>query len=388
MIDWLFQSTLDISILIALILLIRNPIRRLLGANISYWLWSLPLIRLLLSDKFERPQVITNYIQLPDSNDIIPLYTGPIQASDAQITVTAGIWLLGLFLWCLLKVYQAQKFKLLLNKSAVLIDTKEVMTADLLDKYKLNIAFKSSAAISGPLISGLIKPTIYLPQNFFAVYHQKQRQYILEHELTHAKRKDLWAQLMAEIFKALFWFNPLVHMAWAKFQQDQELACDHQVLKKANMKTRQEYGMTLKKGLSAVLTPHSLTFFNHKHERFIMLAKHKNSLLISMAGIVILAAIAYVMLTKTTISFQHKNTEINGQVISYDFNDIPLEHIAMLVSHASGQAIKLNDVELLQGQLITAQADKVHAYDFFDALLNDHGFQVTRQDKTWQFSTL
>ena len=49
MIDWLYQSTLDISIIIVLILIIRNPVRRLLGAHISYWLWALPLLRLILS---------------------------------------------------------------------------------------------------------------------------------------------------------------------------------------------------------------------------------------------------------------------------------------------------------------------------------------------------
>ncbi len=388
MIDWLYQSTLDISIIIVLILIIRNPVRRLLGAHISYWLWALPLLRLIFSKKFERPAVITEYLPIPASNDLIPVYTGPLQPNDSQLEVLTVIWVLGLIFWVLLKTAQAIKFKSLLKKYSKDIPTDSVLTPALSLKFSSNIEFKQSSAIDGPFISGLLNNTVYLPDDFFEAYNENQRHHIIEHELTHAKRKDLWAQFLAEVFKAVFWFNPLIHIAWTKFQQDQELACDHQVLKHADHKTRHEYGLTLSKGLSALLTPNSLTFFNHKHERFIMLSKHKNNLLVTVAGLVIFVSIAYVMLTKTPISFKQKNIEQHGQLVSFNFKDIPMETIAMLISDATPGKKTLNGLELLHGKLITADAIEVHAFDFFDALLNDHGLKVNRQDNIWQFSKL
>ncbi len=388
MIDWLYQSTLDISIIIVLILLIRNPVRRLLGAHISYWLWTLPLLRLIFSEKFERPAVITEYLPIPASNDLIPVYTGPLQPNDTQIEIVTAIWLLGLIFWVLLKIAQTIKFKSLLRKYSKYIPTDAVLTPVLSLKFSSKIKFKESSAIDGPFISGLLNNTVYLPVGFFEDYNENQRHHIIEHELTHAKRKDLWAQFMAEIFKAIFWFNPLIHIAWSKFQEDQELACDHQVLKHADHETRHEYGITLSKGLSALLTPNSLTFFNHKHERFIMLSKHKNNLLITFAGMIIIIAIAYVMLTKTPISLKQKSIDKHGQIVSFNFKGIPLESIAMLMSDATPGKKKFIGSSLLQGKLITADAIEIHAFDFFDALLNDHGLKVNRQDNVWQFSKL
>jgi len=306
MIDWLYQSTLDISILLVIILLIRNPVRRLLGAHVSYWLWSLPLIRLLISDKFERPDVITKYLKVPESNDIIPVYTGPLQASEAQINTIIIIWLLGFVVWSLVKVTQTLKFKSLLLKHSEVLSKRKVISATLLKKFNSNVQTRLSSAVNGPLISGLFKPTIYLPLDFFEIYDAKQRQFIFEHELTHAKRLDLWTQFLAEIFKAVFWFNPLVHFTWTKFQQDQERACDHQVLKHADTKTRLDYGQTLKKSLGVLHTPNSLTFSIINMNDLLCCQKHKTNLFTNITGFIFIASIGFLMITKTGISFTKK----------------------------------------------------------------------------------
>ena len=67
MIEWVYESAIDLSVLIAIILLIRNPLRRLLGAHVSYWLWSLLLLRLLFSTEFTRPELLIQHIPVPDT---------------------------------------------------------------------------------------------------------------------------------------------------------------------------------------------------------------------------------------------------------------------------------------------------------------------------------
>lgn len=388
MIDWLYQSTIDVSILLVVIMFIRNPVRRIFGAHVSYWLWSLPLLSLFISDKFNRPDIITRYLKIPESSDLIAIYSGPIQASESQIQVIGIIWLLGFLVWSLIKLSQAYHFNSLLNQHSKLVLNCDYISEALLQKFNFNIRLKVSSAVEGPLITGLFKPTIYLPQNVSQHYSEAERQLILEHELTHAKRLDLWTQLLAEMFKALFWFNPLVHIAWTKFQLDQELACDHQVLKNTDFNKRKAYGETLKKGLSALLTPNSLTFFNHKHERFIMLRKHKRNFFISITGLILIAFIGYLVLTKTDVSFGEKDIKTHGGIVSYNFKNIPLDAVAVLVSDATTGVIELDGLELLQGIMVNVEAEKVHAFDFFDALLKDNDLKVNRQGNTWSFSKL
>ena len=117
-----------------------------------------------------------------------------------------------------------------------------------------------------------------------------------------------------------------------------------------------------------------------------MLSKHKNSLFLSLAGLLVIAGIAWLTLTRTQVSLDEKSTEHNGQLVSYEFNDTPLMAVAMLLQDASPQINHMENMELLDGIMITAKAERVHAHDFFAQLLADNGLQVNREGDTWQFS--
>src|SRR4029078_6329181 len=56
------------------------------------------------------------------------------------------------------------------------------------------------------------------------------RRSVLLHELGHVKRQDCLLQTLARAASALYWFNPLTHIAAAKMFAEQELACDDLVL--------------------------------------------------------------------------------------------------------------------------------------------------------------
>src|SRR5206468_4026006 len=53
---------------------------------------------------------------------------------------------------------------------------------------------------------------------------------VLAHELAHVKRRDWPIQLIAEIVRAVYWFNPLVWIACARLRQESEHATDDAVL--------------------------------------------------------------------------------------------------------------------------------------------------------------
>ena len=81
-------------------------------------------------------------------------------------------------------------------------------------------------AISSPFILGVVKPRIYLPSGLDEV----QRQNVLSHERAHLARRDHWWKPLGFALLAVYWFNPLLWLAYTLLCRDIELACDERVL--------------------------------------------------------------------------------------------------------------------------------------------------------------
>lgn len=81
-----------------------------------------------------------------------------------------------------------------------------------------------------PMVWGVFKPRLLLPQSFENWPQEKQRGVLL-HELAHLKRSDPLVLWTAQWVKALHWFNPLVWLTLRQLRADQERACDDTVLR-------------------------------------------------------------------------------------------------------------------------------------------------------------
>src|SRR3954463_2027201 len=53
---------------------------------------------------------------------------------------------------------------------------------------------------------------------------------VLGHELAHVRRHDWFIQLVGELARAMYWFNPLVWIACDRLRLESERACDDAVL--------------------------------------------------------------------------------------------------------------------------------------------------------------
>ena len=82
-------------------------------------------------------------------------------------------------------------------------------------------------AISSPFILGVVKPHIYLPSGLDEV----QRQNVLSHERAHLTRRDHWWKPLGFALLAVYWFNPVLWLAYALLCRDIELACDERVIR-------------------------------------------------------------------------------------------------------------------------------------------------------------
>ncbi len=96
---------------------------------------------------------------------------------------------------------------------------------------KRKIPVFSTAFLKSPVLSGFIRPQIYLPIHLISEYNPSDMRFMLLHELQHYKHKDLLFNAIINIAGIIYWFNPLVWLAIKEIRTDREIACDTSVYK-------------------------------------------------------------------------------------------------------------------------------------------------------------
>lgn len=136
-------------------------------------------------------------------------------------------------------------------------------------KHKLRITKSifvgESSLVKTPMTFGLFKTYVVLPRHFDQWLSEKDIEYIFLHELTHYKNKDFAVNYLMVILQILYWFNPLVWLAFRRMRLDREIACDAGVLNSLDEQAYLEYG-------------NSIIHFAHKASRAVTidLANHLN----------------------------------------------------------------------------------------------------------------
>lgn len=96
-------------------------------------------------------------------------------------------------------------------------------------------------AVHSPFILGLFRPRIYLPSGI----SQEQLPHVLAHEQAHLRRRDHWWKLLGYLLLAVYWFQPLVWLAYILFCRDIELACDEKVIREMDIAGKKAYASAL-----------------------------------------------------------------------------------------------------------------------------------------------
>lgn len=81
--------------------------------------------------------------------------------------------------------------------------------------------------IKAPFVLGVFRPRIYLPLSV----NPYDVPYILAHERAHLTRRDHWRKPIAYVLLAIFWFQPLMWVAFILLCRDVEFACDERALR-------------------------------------------------------------------------------------------------------------------------------------------------------------
>ncbi|MDO5406013.1 MAG: M56 family metallopeptidase [Eubacteriales bacterium] len=98
-----------------------------------------------------------------------------------------------------------------------------------------------SENVRSPFVLGFLCPRIYLPFQMTDMDMDN----VIVHEQTHIKRRDHLIKPFGFMLLSLYWFNPLIWVAYTLLCRDIELACDERVIKELGVEQRADYSQSL-----------------------------------------------------------------------------------------------------------------------------------------------
>lgn len=241
-----FSKLVSISI-VANWLILAVILLRVLLKKAPRWitciLWALVAVRLVFPFSIESPvslipettsviqeAVDTNLIHpevVPSDTAVFPAQEGNSNTyigSKPSVSIIPFVWCFGVSLMLCYLVFSY--FKMLWLVREAVPEREKIWVCD---------------AVTTPFILGIIRPKIYLPSGLL----EPNREYVIAHEQSHLRCKDHWWKPMAFVLLSIFWFNPLMWIAYTLVCRDIEFACDERVV--------HHYGLPEKKAYSEAL---------------------------------------------------------------------------------------------------------------------------------------
>ncbi len=105
----------------------------------------------------------------------------------------------------------------------------ESATARLGGAHCRSVMLLQNDSIAAPVTWGIARPVVLFPGGF-ELLPVECRDAVLCHELAHIRGYDFLLRGIAEIARALVWFQPLIWIVWRRLREEQELVCDNSVL--------------------------------------------------------------------------------------------------------------------------------------------------------------
>lgn len=307
MIRILLTMSLTGSIAALFLFVIKPMIKDRLPKSVQYYMWFAVLIALILPLSkivvLPVPSVSNNHTaSLTPVYDIVQWISHTaleepvhltflpqaengeknLQVQSRSLNVAAiffMVWLFGIFAFLGSNIICYVLFVRKLKKYHVCASPHEMELLHQLSDKGHTPDLCVNTMISTPVLTGVFRPTIILPDKTFA---DTQLQHILLHELTHLRRHDIAIKWLCVFLGALHWFNPMIYLVQREMSRACELACDEAVIKNLDTDGKKRYGAVLIAAASgkAVKIPFSTTMCEDKKalkERLGAIMKHTKS---------------------------------------------------------------------------------------------------------------
>lgn len=295
--EQMFKTILEISLYSSLVMLFVLFIRRIFKNNLSHkvmgFLWLVVIARLLLpvalpspihidgllpektieseqetqtDDRSDTQQSISYDIQTPVMNDgianVMPKQAIQHSTEQPQPTLFERIaeyvkniniynalfvfWIAGVLVFAFRRMVISYSFKKrILNCKKI----DEPSFIGVLERAKSQLGVKREVSIyeceyvDVPVLYGFLNPKILIPKSY--KLGDEQLFFVLLHEASHIKRKDILKNHIWIFTKILYWFNPIVHISYKEYLEDVEISCDENVIRSIKYEQKSTYAQCL-----------------------------------------------------------------------------------------------------------------------------------------------
>ena len=203
------------------VLVTAKPLtKRFFSARWNYYIWFAVIAVMLIPLKFDIPA--ETVADMPDRVRIL-VNVGqsviiPVENAEIFRIGIAEVWFAVVLLLFCVKLLSYGLFLCKIRKSG-----EKIFCDELGDFTTRKITVVKSDKTISPLMTGLFKPVLILPETEMT---EKQKHYVLIHELTHFKRKDIFYKWLVCLVKCLHWFNPAIYFASGQIDVECEISCD------------------------------------------------------------------------------------------------------------------------------------------------------------------
>ena len=257
-----FASFFAVSAVIVFIIMIKRILKNHISEKWQYRIYY--LVFLLLTFPFV-PFKYINFIDFsPNNENILKTISQNTNVANFENTINSGdfavsvkshfdffkiffvIWLIGAIILTVVMVigFVAMRQK---RKNISMVDCKIkniLYECKNISGIKKNIDIALSD-VKSPVIFGMLKPIILVPYNCVEKMSDSEIKYIILHELSHYKNKDILMNYLMCLFQILYWFNPLVWIIFKQMKIEREIVCDSSVLNMLDEDNYTDYGMTI-----------------------------------------------------------------------------------------------------------------------------------------------
>jgi beta-lactamase regulating signal transducer with metallopeptidase domain len=192
--------------------------------------WHLPLDALPRPAAIAVPSVITGLS--PRSTAVTPRSAGTDVSRRATGALIEGAWIAGAGVSLLILCVGLGRLAWIASSARRVAGGRWAeVAADLAREYGLRrpVAILQSDQPALLVTWGFVEPKIILPRHA-QDWPDARIRVVLAHELAHIKRGDWLIQMLAEIARAGYWFNPVMWIACRRLRQESEQATDDVVL--------------------------------------------------------------------------------------------------------------------------------------------------------------
>ena len=248
----MFVQLLNVSITASWLVLVILVLRLLLR-KVPRWifclLWAMVAVRLVCPVFLEspysmvpNPQTISEeylYMEPPEyqADTVWDIAENPMLPDAAPISLDASAERVQIWDMLAAPVWAAGCAAMLLYALfSTLLLRRRLAAATLL---RDNI--KQSERIASPFVMGLFRPVIYIPYGIEGA----DLDYVIAHERAHLRHGDHWWKWIGFLLLSVYWFNPLLWLAYGLFCRDLESACDARVVGRMDREERRGYATAL-----------------------------------------------------------------------------------------------------------------------------------------------